>query len=200
MKHLPIALILFRLSLAPTMIIVAQQHLHNASVYIVVMLFAGLLSDIFDGIVARNVGVSTTKLRRMDSQTDMLFWLSAGIASWLIWPEVIRQHRLAIFALLGMEVACYAVSLIKFRRETCTHAYLSKLWGLTLLAAFTDLVLYGRAETCFYVCLTTGVVSHLDRILITLLLPEWTHDIPSAYHAWRIRKGLKIKRFGLFNG
>jgi CDP-diacylglycerol--glycerol-3-phosphate 3-phosphatidyltransferase len=99
-----------------------------------------------------------------------------------------------------MEGLCYVVSLLKFRRETCSHAYLSKFWGLTLLAAFIDLILNGHAGFLFYFCLAAGIVSHLDRILITLILPTWQHDVPSTYHAWLIRKGKAFKRFRLFNG
>ena len=89
-------------------------------------------------------------MRRLDSQTDMIFWLSAGFTAWFIWPRVISENKFVIWTLLGMEASCYAVSIIKFGRETCTHAYLSKFWGLTLLAAFTDLILNGNAGFLFF--------------------------------------------------
>jgi len=44
-----------------------------------------------------------------------------------------------------------------------------------------------------------GFISHIERILITLLLPKWTHDIPSFYHAYLIRKGVGFKRNKLLN-
>jgi len=166
---------------------------------IVVLLFLGLLSDVLDGIIARRQNTSTAKMRRLDSQTDMIFWLSAGFTAWFIWPQTIKDNSVVIWFLLGMEASCYLVSIFKFRRETCTHAYLSKFWGVTLFIAFTDLMLNGKAGFLFYFCLCAGIVSHLDRIFITLVLPEWQHDVTSAYHAYLIRKGKQFKKFMLFN-
>ena len=193
-------LIAFRFLLAPIILYVGYVYKKEYRSLIVCLLFLGLLSDIADGIIARKQQVSTATLRRLDSQADMIFWLSAGFTAWFIRPGVINENRLIIYALLGMEVLCYAVSLIKFGRETCTHAYLSKFWGLTLLAAFTDLILNGNAGSLFTLCLSAGIVSHVDRILITIILPDWQHDVPSCYHAYRIKKRKPVKRFVLFNG
>lgn len=199
MKRFPYALILFRFLCAPVMLLLGYFY-HNQYVkIIVVLLFLGLISDILDGIIARKQNVSSVKMRRLDSQTDMVFWLSAGFTAWFIWPHTISDNSVVIWILLGMEASCYIVSILKFGRETCTHAYLSKFWGTTLLAAFTDLILNGNAGFLFYFCLCAGIVSHLDRILITLILPKWQHDIPSAYHAYLIRKGKPFKKFMLFN-
>jgi CDP-diacylglycerol--glycerol-3-phosphate 3-phosphatidyltransferase len=99
-----------------------------------------------------------------------------------------------------MEISVYVISIVKFGKETCTHAFLSKLWGLTLLAAFTSLIGFNHAGIPFTAAIVMGLISHVDRILITLILPEWTHDIPSAYHAWLIRKGIGFKRNEYLNG
>jgi CDP-diacylglycerol--glycerol-3-phosphate 3-phosphatidyltransferase len=100
----------------------------------------GLLTDIFDGIIARKVGVSSEKLRRLDSQTDLIFWLSLGFASYFLNPELIQSEWKGILLIIVMEALCYLISLVKFGKETCTHAFLSKMWGLSLLIAFTYLI------------------------------------------------------------
>lgn len=199
MKLNPYALILFRFLCAPAMLCFGYFYHTRFTTLIVVLLFLGLLSDILDGIIARKQNTSTAKMRRLDSQTDMIFWLSAGFTAWFIWPQTISENSFVIWILLGMEASCYVVSILKFGRETCTHAYLSKFWGITLLAAFTDLILNGNAGFLFYFCLCAGIISHLDRILITLILPKWQHDVPSAYHAYLIRKRKSFKKFVLFN-
>ena len=199
MKRLPLLLIAFRFLLAPVMLYLGYFYKSTYSQLIVAILIAGLLSDIFDGIIARKQNTSTPTLRRLDSQTDMIFWLCAGFTAWFIWPDVIRANQQVVYILLGMEALCYLVSFLRFGKETCSHAYLSKFWGLTLLAAFIDLILNGQAGFLFYFCLMAGIISHLDRILITLILPKWQHDVPSAYHAWLIRKGKSFRRFLLFN-
>ena len=198
--NFPQALILFRFLCAPVILGAAYFVGEEAKPLILVLMYLGLLSDILDGIVARKMNVSSAALRRMDSQTDMIFWLSIGFATWMLYPQLIRDNALAIYTILAMEAAVYAISLLKFKRETCTHAFLSKLWGITLLIAFTSLIGFNHAGIPFFAAITMGLISHVDRILITLILPEWTHDIPSTYHAYLIRKGVKFKRNEYLNG
>jgi CDP-diacylglycerol--glycerol-3-phosphate 3-phosphatidyltransferase len=198
--HLPLALILFRLLLAPLILFLAWKVGEPAKPILLTMMYLGLISDILDGIIARKQGVSSASLRRMDSQTDMIFWLSIGIATWMLHPQLIKDNAVAVYLILGMEVAVYVISIARFGRETCTHAFLSKLWGITLLIAFTSLLGYNHAGIPFMLAIVLGLISHLDRILITLILPRWTHDVPSAYHAYLIRKGIDFKRNEYLNG
>ena len=198
--NIPKALILFRLILAPVILALAYFIGDDSKITIVVLMYLGLISDILDGIVARKQGISSAGLRRMDSQTDMVFWLSIGFATWILYPQLIANHYVSIYVILAMEVACYVISLVKFKKETCTHAFLSKLWGITLLIAFTSLIGFNHAGIPFTLAIVMGLISHIDRILITIILPKWTHDIPSAYHAYLIRKGIDFKRNNLLNG
>jgi cardiolipin synthase (CMP-forming) len=195
-----IALILFRLTLAPIILSLAYFVGEKSKPAILILMYLGLISDILDGIIARYQNQSSEKLRRMDSQADMIFWLSIGFSTWILYPKLISDNVFAIRVILGMEIACYTISILRFKRETCTHAYLSKLWGITLLIAFTSLIGFNKAGFPFNLAIVVGLVSHLDRILITLILPKWTYDIPSTYHAYLIRKGTSIKRNKLFNG
>ncbi|TPN86912.1 CDP-alcohol phosphatidyltransferase family protein [Aquimarina algicola] len=196
----PLLLILFRLLLSPIIIALAYFIGENAKITIVVLMYLGLISDILDGIIARKQNISSAKLRRMDSQTDMVFWVSIGLATWILYPKLISENSTAIWTILIMELACYVVSLIKFKKETCTHAFLSKIWGVTLLIAFTSLIGFSHAGIPFYSAIVMGLISHIDVILIVLILPKWTHDVPSAYHAYLIRKGIQFKRNEYLNG
>jgi CDP-diacylglycerol--glycerol-3-phosphate 3-phosphatidyltransferase len=33
-----------------------------------------------------------------------------------------------------------------------------------------------------------GIVSDLEGLAVSLVLPEWRHDVPSLVHAWRLRR------------
>lgn len=198
--NIPLILIVFRLVLAPVILGLAYFLGEQSRTAIVVLMFFGLISDILDGIIARKQNISSSRLRRMDSQTDMVFWLSIGFATYFLHPDLIADNSTVIWTILGMEIACYVISFLRFGKETCTHAFLSKLWGLSLLAAFTSLIGFSHAGIPFAVAITLGLISHLDRILITLILPRWTHDVPSAYHAWLIRRGKSFKRNTYLNG
>ena len=200
MQNIPYLLIFFRLILGPIMIAITYTYGSSARIVLMVLILLGILSDIFDGIVARNQGVSTEKLRRMDSQTDLIFWVCTGWCAWLLNPEIIINNRYAITTIFIMEGLTYVFSFLKFGKETCTHALLSKLWGITLFTAFISIIGFGYGGIPLAMAVIFGIVSHVDVYLIILFLPKWTHDVPSCYHAWLIKKGRSIKRNKLFNG
>ncbi|MFC6269077.1 CDP-alcohol phosphatidyltransferase family protein [Frigoriflavimonas asaccharolytica] len=200
MKKIPLSLIIFRFLLAPIILFLAYYLGEESRIIILVLMYLGLISDIFDGIIARKAGVSSEKLRRLDSQTDLIFWVSIGVATYILFPILIVENKFAIISIFAMEALCYIISFAKFGKETCTHAFLSKMWGLSLLVAFTSLLSFEYAGIPFYIAVVLGLIAHLDVIFIILILPKWQHDIPSSYHAWQIKKGVKIKRSKFLNG
>lgn len=196
----PLLLIFFRLILGPIMIGLSYKFGTAIRLELVFLIVLGLLSDVFDGIIARKMNVSTEKLRRLDSQTDLVFWLCVGWCAWILNPDLILEHKFAIALIFAMEALTYIFSFLKFGKETCTHALLSKLWGLTLLVAFISIIGFGHAGIPLLVAVVFGIIGHLDVYLIIYFLPKWTHDVPSCYHAYLIKKGVAIKRNSLFNG
>lgn len=199
-KKTPQLLILFRLLLGPTMIFLTYKFDDAIRSELLVLLFLGLLSDIFDGIIARNLNISTEKLRRMDSQTDLIFWLCVGWCSWILNPEIIINNKYSIILIFIMEALTYVFSFAKFGKETCTHALLSKLWGITLLIAFVSIIGFGYGGISLFVGIFFGIIGHLDVYLIIYFLPKWTHDVPSCYHAYLIKKGIPFTKNKWFNG
>ncbi|WP_343665173.1 CDP-alcohol phosphatidyltransferase family protein [Chryseobacterium mucoviscidosis] len=199
MKTIPYLLIATRFILAPIILLLAYFKGAESRFLILNLMYFGLLTDIFDGIIARKVGVSSEKLRRLDSQTDLIFWLSLGFASYFLNAELIKNEWKGVALIFIMEALCYIISWLKFGKETCTHAFLSKMWGLSLLIAFTCLIGFQQAGWAFYLTVILGFISHIDVILIILILPKWQYDVPSSYHAWRIRKGKQRKKSIFFN-
>ena len=199
MKNIPYLLIAIRFVFAPIIFFLAFTKAEESRFIILSLMFIGLLTDIFDGIIARKVGVSSEKLRRLDSQVDLVFWLSLGFAAYFINTELIKSQWKNIALIFIMEALCYIISFIKFKKETCTHAFLSKMWRLSLLISFTYLIGFQQAGWAFYLTIILGFVSHLDVILIILILPKWQYDVPSFYHAWKIRKGIERKKSIFFN-
>jgi CDP-diacylglycerol--glycerol-3-phosphate 3-phosphatidyltransferase len=200
MKKVPFLLIAIRLVLGFVMILIANSNFMYVRLILVLLMIFGLFTDIFDGIIARKVGVSSEKLRRMDSQVDLIFWLCVGWCAWLLNPEIILDHKYAIVSIFIMEGLTYVFSILKFGKETCTHALLSKLWGITLLIAFVSMIGFGHAGIPFFLAVFFGITGHIDVYLIIYFLPKWTHDVPSSYHAYLIRTGKTIKRHKWFNG
>jgi len=59
MKKLPYILIATRFLLAPIIFLLAYFGIENSRNLILIVMYFGLFTDIFDGIIARKVGVST---------------------------------------------------------------------------------------------------------------------------------------------
>ena len=90
MKNLPIGLIYFRLYSG---ILILTLSFFDSEYYaaITAVLFSlGLLSDIFDGIIARRLRVATQKLRRLDSLVDQVFFTCVTLALFAKWPGFSR--------------------------------------------------------------------------------------------------------------
>lgn len=199
MKKVPYILIAIRFLLSPIIISLSYLDGSESRFIILTLMYLGLFTDIFDGIIARKAGVSSEKLRRLDSQVDLVFWLSLGFAAYFLNPILIKDEWRNILLIFVMETLCYIISWLKFGKETCTHAWLSKLWGLSLLLAFTFLIGFQQIGWAFYLTIALGFISHLDVILIILILPKWTYDVPSSYHAWKIRSGVDRKKTTFLN-
>ncbi|PZU04317.1 MAG: CDP-alcohol phosphatidyltransferase, partial [Chryseobacterium sp.] len=72
MKTIPYILIIIRFLLAPIILFLAYFQGIESRFLLLTLMHFGLLTDIFDGIIARKIGASSEKLRRLDSQTDLV--------------------------------------------------------------------------------------------------------------------------------
>lgn len=183
--RIPLALTLCRAGLAP---VVALLSIYYPSRYAFgsCLIFA-LLSDVFDGVIARRLNVASPTLRRLDSSADSLFYAGAAFAVWHLHPAIIREHFIALVVLASTEIVRYAFDLIKFRREASYHMWSSKVWGLLLFIGFFELLVLGASGLFIAIAIYAGIVADLEGLAISLLLRHWQADIPTIFHALRLR-------------
>lgn len=182
--RLSLGLTLLRLALAPALVILALGD--APGVALALALVAGFVSDILDGVVARRAGVVTPRLRRLDSAVDTVFYLGVAYASWHRHAADLRPLALPILIVIGAEALNYGAAYARFRREASYHARSARLWGLLLFLSLLLLLATGRA-TLLPVALLAGMVAQVETFAITLVLPQWRHDVPSVWHARRAR-------------
>src|SRR6185437_3686613 len=191
LKTVPAALVALRALLAPAIIVLALHR--RQGVAMAVCIACALLSDIFDGIVARRLGVETTALRRADSAADTIFYVAAAVSAWILARSAVRAVAGILLLLVLVEVARYAFDYLKFRREASYHSYAAKLWGLTLAAALILLLAYNVSGWFLRAAIWIGIISDLEGLLISIILPVWSHDVRSFIHALKLRKrGLSV--------
>lgn len=198
--QIPMALVLSRLVTGIVLVVLSLLAPPYFNWIAIILISYGLLSDIFDGIIARQLNVSNEKLRRLDSSVDQVFFICTAVAAYIYAPSFFEDNWLKISLLLGAEALCYLVSFIKFRKEVATHSIGAKVWTLFLFATLVQVIAQGQSTLLFEICFWTGIASRAEIIAILLTLKKWANDVPSIVHAFQLRKERPIKRNKLFNG
>jgi CDP-diacylglycerol--glycerol-3-phosphate 3-phosphatidyltransferase len=183
---IPVGLTLLRAALGPLVLLCAL--LKPMAAVFGACLVVAFLSDVFDGVIARRLQIATARIRRLDSIADSVFYVSAGIAAFLLYPQAVRQRAAPLAVLVALELLRYAVDYAKFRRETAYHMWSSKAWGLALFAGFLSLLGFGHAGMPVSLAIYAGIVADVEGLLISLVLPHWRHDVPTVLHALRMRR------------
>ncbi|HEU4950467.1 MAG TPA: CDP-alcohol phosphatidyltransferase family protein [Holophagaceae bacterium] len=183
-RRIPLALTLLRLALAPMLLLLSDR---PRPLTFGLILTAAVLSDIFDGVLARRLRVATPFLRRLDSAVDIIFYLAVGWTLWRLRPEVVRAHEVLLGAVVGLELLRFGIERRKYGRKASYHLWSAKAWGLALFAGALGLLGFGGGSGWFALMLWPGIVENLEALAVTFLLPAWTHDVPSAVHAFRMR-------------
>lgn len=189
-----------RLLLGFTILFLAFLKINNYIPVAITILTIGLLTDIFDGIIARKMNISTEKLRRMDSTIDQLFFICVAMATYIQCPQFFKSNSTKLIILFSFEAVTYLVSFLKFRKEIATHSIGAKLWTLFLFATLVEIIIHCKADLLFNLCFWTGIITRLEIVAIILMLKKWTNDVPTILHAVKLRKNKPIKRNKLFNG
>jgi CDP-diacylglycerol--glycerol-3-phosphate 3-phosphatidyltransferase len=176
---------LLRLALAPVALAVSTAN--AAGPVIAIVLVVGFLSDVFDGVVARHYRVATPGLRRLDSTVDTVFYLAIAYAVFRLHPAPLRALAWPIGIVLVGEALNYVAAYLVFKRGAGYHAWSAKAWGALLFVALL-LLLASGSSALLPVALVLGVIAQADTLAITLALPVWQSDVPSAWHAVRMRR------------
>jgi phosphatidylglycerophosphate synthase len=186
-RKLPLLLTLLRAALAPVVVLLA--FLGPSKAAFGACLVAALLSDVFDGVIARRLGVATPNLRRLDSVADSLFYAAATFAAWHLYPAAITRRLLPLAVLVALELTRYGFDAVKFHREASYHMWSSRLWGAALFAAFFSLLALGLDTMLIPAAIAIGIVADLEGLAISIVLRDWRNDVPTVLHAIRLRRG-----------
>ena len=188
LSALPSFLVGLRFAIAPLLVWNALDHSTDA--WFIAGYIIAVLSDIFDGIIARRLGVSTVQLRQADSWADMALYFCVALSAWLVYPDVITDFAIPLGGAIAAQLALFATSLIKFGQLPSFHTFTAKAWGITLLIATIGLFGFGYAPT-LWLAIAFCVLNSVEEIVMTLVLPEWQHDVLSLVHALKLRDTLR---------
>jgi len=186
-RHIPILFTGIRALLGPC--VIACAYLRPEPTLLVSCVMVAFLSDVLDGMIARRLGIATANLRRLDSIADSIFYLCALWAVWVLHPGIILANAAPLVVLAALEGARYLLDAWKFGREASYHMWSSKAWGIALCTAFVAAFATEEPGVFPLLAIGVGVIADLEGLLISLTLRSWRHDVPTIFHALRIRAG-----------
>lgn len=184
--RLPLLFIFLRIGLGP--VVIALGLLSARGLLLVGCIGLALLSDIFDGGLARLWQIDTEKIRRWDTRADTFFYACVLLTAVLHYPMALERRWILLAGLVAVEIFQHAFAAIKFGRHASYHSVLSKIWGLMMASAMCALLGFGLDNWFLDLTLAWGILCNLQGLAMSLMLPTWHRDVPTLFHAARIRR------------
>ena len=175
---IPLVLTLARLALGPVALWMTQQGV--AREYFACVLVGGMLSDYFDGVLARRLGVARPWLRRLDSAADVVFYLFVLGTAYVLEGETLRSATPGVAVLVASETLCIGASVLKFGKLPATHCCSAKVYGLALFLAFFGVLCLGWGPWAIWSACVFGLLANGEVLAIILLSEEPPIDIPTV--------------------
>lgn len=185
-RNLPNALSIARIAAVPVLVVLAWLGRETAFTWVLV---PALLTDIADGLVARTFRLQSKLGALLDSTADTLLMLAACFGVWRLHPEVLQQHGLEVAIALGAWLLEDVAALLRYRRLSSFHTYLSKVAGNLLGLFIGVLFVFGHEPWLLHVAVAVSVLASLEELVLLALLPEWRANVRGLPWVLRERSG-----------
>ena len=174
----------FRLACAPVLLALAWQ---GARAPFLALFALGLVSDVLDGALARRLGQESPLGARLDQWGDFALWISLPLGAWWLWPEIIAREKAFLAVALVCMLLPTAIAYARYRAVPGYHTWSVKV-GAILMGIGVALLLVADVAWPFRVAALFQIVCAIDELGITSLLSECRNDVPSVFHAVRLRR------------
>jgi CDP-diacylglycerol--glycerol-3-phosphate 3-phosphatidyltransferase len=183
-KRIPALLVASRVALAP---VITWLLLEHRAAFAGWLYIAAVLSDIYDGVIARKLGVVTLRLRLADGCADILLFACLVVGLWGGYRALIRPLAWPFGIAMALQASSWAFCFCRFRKMTSYHSFLAKLTGLTLLLGILAL-LFAETPIPLAIGLWIFIASLLEEMAMTAVLPRYHHDV------WNLAIALRLRR------
>ncbi len=153
--------------------------------------FAGLLAvalstDVLDGYLARRLNAYSQFGRKLDSVADYTALFVGLVGITLLWPDIVRREWPWFAAVMGSFFIAMIFSFVRLGRAPCYHTWASKGTVAGCALALIPLLM-GWTATPAHIIAALQVLVGVEEIAIALLVPWHVGEMPTAWHAWRLR-------------
>ncbi len=139
------------------------------------------LSDGIDGTIARKMGTSSEFGARLDSVSDILFYLVMFIKLMpVLWAEMPMWIWYMVAAVLVVRLAAYGVAFLRYNRMAAIHTYLNKVTG-GLVFLIPYILLLPCAVTVCAVLAGIAMVASAEELLIHLTNKKYQTERKSIF-------------------
>lgn len=137
-----------------------------------------MLSDIFDGRIARWLGQSSEFGARLDSWADLMMILAGPVCAVWLRPELVRSEWIGVATVVGGSVLAVIIGYAKFGRLTSYHTAAARLTAYLAGAGAIVAITWGW-PWLFRAGAAVAVYSVLEEMAITFTLTHWTANVRS---------------------
>jgi CDP-diacylglycerol--glycerol-3-phosphate 3-phosphatidyltransferase len=146
-----------------------------------------LLGDWLDGKLAIWLKQQTELGALLDSIADAALYAAILLGVGWLKFDLLAQELTWIFVGFASYALTTSFGLAKFHRLPSYHTRAAKIcWFLATIALV--LVLVANAAWPLRVALMGATLTNLEATVITAVLPEYRSNVPTLYHALRLRR------------
>ena len=182
-RHLPNLISGVRLLAAPVLLWLAATGHETAFSW---LLIVALISDVADGLIARMFHLGSKLGAMLDSAADVSTLSVAAYGIWVFHPEVFRDHAVACGLVIGGWIVVCIVALLRYRRLSSFHTWISKASGYALGFFLGALFVFGFTAWLFYLMVLLGVLGSIEELALIWRLPTWRADVRGLW--WVLRE------------
>jgi CDP-diacylglycerol--glycerol-3-phosphate 3-phosphatidyltransferase len=183
LRQLPNVLSSARALAVPVLLVLALGEQRVAFTWV---LIPALLTDVLDGWIARAFHLESRIGAVLDSVADSLMLFVAVFGVWVFHPDVIRGHAWLCGIAVGLWLLEDVLALLRYRRLSSFHTYLSKLVA-NLLGLFIGwLFLFGFEPWLLWLAAGASIVASLEELALLMVLTEWRADVRGLW--WVLRE------------
>ena len=183
-KRIPALLVASRVVLAPVIAWLLLEHRATLAGWLYI---AAVVSDIYDGVIARKLGVATLRLRLADGCADVWLFVCLLAGLWSGYRALILPLAWPFGTAMILQVLSWAFCFWRFGKMTSYHSFLAKLTGLSLLLGILALLFAGTTLP-LAIALWIFVAGLLEEMAMTAVLRRYHYDV------WNLAAALRLRR------
>ena len=178
LRHLPNAISAARIAAAPLLLALALAGQQSAFTWVLV---PALLSDILDGWLARAFHLESKRGALLDSVADTMLWFVSLYGLWVFHREVVTENAVLCSVVIACWVLEDVVALLRYRRLSSFHTYLSKVAGYLLGLYVGVLFVFGPYPWLLYLASGFSIAGSLEEFALLALLAQWRADVRGVW-------------------